>query len=454
MPDPIEQLSDFEPGVPMSPMSPAEIRRRGERRRRRNAVLAVGGAAAAVLLVAVPLAVVDGDDDGGGTPEPAQQPISTDDLLDASELPARPDLTPYEETLPEGQLLACAPAPPASLDEARGFRRDFRADFAEGPTEGPPNSVIRTEVLQFDDAAEAREAYDRAQGWLFGCPGGDNLARKGVSVTEYELEDGVGEWRLHEFYAPDICEECDAIRFDRMGIAQFGDRMVAVSLAEVGGPLEPEGLDQSMHDLFFAAVEKAGGEITGAAGASDLPSGPDSLDFPIETGLPEIDGEEFRMDGPGPEVDGVLLPEGFCGAGAWPADGTTGRLAVQVSGPEYGMTRELVTFISADEASLTISALRDAVQACPVVPGDEPANDLTLRTVDVDSGYDDATFAVTYGEGLGGTVFQFVRVGHAVLATAHGGEYSPSTVAAGARELNRENQQLTPLMCEYTEEGC
>ena len=454
MPDPIDELSSFEPGVPMSPMSPAEIRRRGERLRRRNTALAVGGAAAAVLLVVVPVAVFRSDDGGGGTPQPAQAPITADHLLTADELPVRDRLSPWEETMPDGQVLACAPQAPASLDETVAFRRDFRADVADAPSGEVPVSVIRTEVLQFDDATEARQAYDQAQGWVLGCPGGDDLARKGISVSSFELDGGgLGEWRLHEFYAPDICEECDAIRFDRMGIAQFDDRMVLVSLAEVGGPLEPEGLDDSMNELFQAAVAKAGGEITGASGSDEGSPEPESLDFPIDTGLP-VDDVDFTVEGPGPEIEGVPFPEGFCGAEHWPADGATGRLAVKATGPEYGMWRELVTFVSADEASLTVSALRDAVAECPTLPGSDPANDLTFEAHDVDSGYDDATFAYTYSQGLGGVVYQFVRVGHAVLATAHSGEYAPESTGPGARELSSQNEQLTALMCEYTEEGC
>jgi hypothetical protein len=51
-------------------------------------------------------------------------------------------------------------------------------------------------------------------------------------------------------------------------------------------------------------------------------------------------------------------------------------------------------------------------------------------------------------------VYQFVRVGHAVLGTAQYGEWIPETVAQGAEDLNGENTQLTPLMCEYSEKGC
>ena len=48
MPDPMDELSNFEPGVPVSPIPAAEVRRRGDRLRRRNTALAVGGAVAAI----------------------------------------------------------------------------------------------------------------------------------------------------------------------------------------------------------------------------------------------------------------------------------------------------------------------------------------------------------------------------------------------------------------------
>ncbi len=449
MPDPIDELSNFEPGVPVNPMSAAEVRRRGDRLRRRNTALVVGGAALAVALVAVPVAVFAGGDDGG-TPAPANPALTSDVLLTADEVPTRDRLAAWEETEPEGQTLACAPAAPAALDASSSVRRDFRADGADGPTDETPLSVVRTEVLQFDDAATAKEEYDQAQGWIVGCPGGKDLASKGVSVNTVEIEDGQGEWRQHDFYAPDICTECDAIRFDRMGVAQFDDRVVLVSLAEVGGPLEPEGLDASMDELFQAAVTKAGGEITGATGEGT--GGPAPLDFQLDLGI-RLDSDS-EVSGPGPDVEGILLPEGYCGAAAWPPADPTARLAVKVTGPEYAVWRELVTFDTADEAVAVVDDLRAAVEECPTLEGDEPANDLSFVSHDVDSGYDDATFSYTYAEGLGGVVYQFVRVGHAVLGTAQYGEWSPDTAATGAEELNGENTQLTPLMCEYADEGC
>ncbi len=285
--------------------------------------------------------------------------------------------------------------------------------------------MIRSQVLQFDSATEARAAYDQAQGWSFGCPGGDNLARKGVSVTSYELENGQGEWRLHEFYAPDICTECDAIRFERMGIAQWEDRMILVSLAEVGGPLEPEGLDESMMDLFDAAVAKADGVITGAGSsgeATEVPE-PEALGRPWTTGLDEPDGVEVTREGPGPRAQGAqeVSP---CEQTVWPVDGVD-RLAVTETGPGYSESREVVEFAGADDAAAVLADLRSAISACPTEvnefdPTDSPEIAWTVEPAD--TGYEDSvTFAQTYVDGMpGGAIWQFTRVGRAILVAIRG----------------------------------
>jgi hypothetical protein len=446
MPDPIEELTNFDPGASVNPIPAAEVRRRGERLRRRNRAL-VGGAVAAVLLVAVPVAVVARGDDGG-RPEPAG--LTPAALLTADEVPAREQLTGWREAPSGGEVLACAPQQNSLAEDAEAsVRRDFEADQAGMPAGETPVSVIKTSVLQFSDEASARDAYDRVQGWIEGCPGGADLAAKRVARYFLGIENGQAEGRRHDFYAPDICTECDAIRFDHMGVAQFSDRLVLVSFAEVGGPLEPEAMGDTMRELFMRAVSKAGGEVADASWTEPAPA----LDFPLDTGL--ISGSEFSVQGPRAGIEGVTFPEGFCDTDVWPSSTPLeGRLALKVTGPEFAQWRELVTFPSADEAVAVLAAIREAVESCPEVSGDEPANDLTFVSHPVDSGYDDTTFSYTYREGLGGVVYQFVRVGHAVLATAQSGEWAPETTPEGARQLNGENSQLTPLMCEYTQAGC
>jgi hypothetical protein len=448
MRDPIEELGNFDPGVPVSPLPAAEVRARGDRLRRRNTALVVGGAALAVALIVTPIAVFANRDGGGGRPEPAG--LTRGVLLIPDEVPARDRLTDWREAPEEGAVLDCAPQQNSLDDDAdSSVRRDFVADVAGSPPGEAPTAVIKTSVLQFSSEAAAREAYDRVQGWISGCPGGDDLAAKDVASYILGLEDGQGEGRRHDFYATDICTECDAIRFAHMGAAQFDNRLVLASYAEVGGPLEPEAMGETMRALFAGAVSKAGGDVADASWTEPAPA----LDFPLDTGL--VSGSEFTVTGPGAGVEGVTFPDGFCGTDMWPVPTPPeGRLALKVTGPEYAQWRELVTFPTADAAVAALAGISQAVEQCPAVSGDEPANDLAFVTHPVDSGYDDVTFSYTYSEGLGGVVYQFVRVGHAILATAQYGEWAPETVATGAEELNGENTQLTPLMCEYTQAGC
>jgi hypothetical protein len=455
MSDPDERLSSFDPGPSMNPLPPTEVRRQGERLRRRNTALVVGGAVAAVVLIAAPIAVFANRDDDV-KPQPAVPGLDQSVLLNADEVPVRDRLTQWREAEQQGPVLACAPDASVSLDETSSQRRDFAADVAGVPAGDLPVSVVRTEVLEFTDDAAAVAAYQTAQSWIVDCPGGEDSASPGgTAEATIDLEDGQGEWSRHDFFAPDICTDCDAIRFDRMGVAQFGDRVVLVSLAEVGGPLQPEGLDGSMDELFNAVVTRAGGQITGGTSSGSGSGGPapESLDFPLDLGLPQADGET-TVEGPDPGTEGVTFPEGFCGSDDWPVADLVSRLAVKVSGPEYGLWRELVTFEFEESASAMVDQLNAAVEACPTVTGDQAANDITFVSHDVDAGHEAATFAYTYREGLGGVIYQFVAVGHAVLATAQYGEWSPGTTGPGARQLNSENKQLTALMCEYTETGC
>ena len=74
-----------------------------------------------------------------------------------------------------------------------------------------------------------------------------------------------------------------------------------------------------------------------------------------------------------------------------------------------------------------------------------------------DTGYEDSvTFSLTYTDGLpGGTIWQFTRVGRAIIALSTRGEYSGGTlrVACGGA-AHRDHPHLTPAMCEYTDAGC
>ena len=77
MPDPIHELESFDPGAPMNPLPPSEVRRRGDRQRRRRTAGVALAAAAAVAVVATGGAVLAGGDRSDVQPAgPSPSPTS------------------------------------------------------------------------------------------------------------------------------------------------------------------------------------------------------------------------------------------------------------------------------------------------------------------------------------------------------------------------------------------
>lgn len=418
MPDPLDELAGFDPGPSMNPMPPADVRRLGDRLRRRNTAVAGVGAALAVALVAAPIAGLSGDDDN--RLEPAEPGLTSKVLLTADELPARKRLTEWQESVDqEGEVLACTPSPPAALDAEASVRRDFAADVAGAPAGEAPTAVVRTEVLRFADAATAEQYYDQASGWILGCPGGDDLAKKAAEANHtLDLEGGRGEVRRHDFYAPDICTECGAIRFDHMGVAVFGDRMVLVSFAEVGGPLQPEGLDATMQQLFGAAVTKAGGQITGgsSSGREESPAPPDLAGFPLAAGWPdESDNSDYRFDPPSRDNESMVTGDELTACGDTPPDtAPLDRLTARLTGPSDARVRELRLFPDTQEAVSFVAHLRNLYQSCPTSDtlGGPPTFTTTARAGSLGEESLDVRVA---SDGIGRSAITVVRIGDAVL---------------------------------------
>jgi hypothetical protein len=162
----------------------------------------------------------------------------------------------------------------------------------------------------------------------------------------------------------------------------------------------------------------------------------------------EADGE---VHPPSAEGDPVLFEP--CGREAFDV-GSRDQLFFQVVGPEYGDTRELRTYPSADQAVRQMEKLRAAVAACPHDPSSDPASAASWRTHSVDTGYDSFAAAQTYDQGLGGGVWLFTRVGRSILALVGGGEFATDTVwDALPPEVDR-TCRIAPSMCPFTEAGC
>jgi hypothetical protein len=182
------------------------------------------------------------------------------DLVTLDRVPARDRLGAWRQTeLADAPTLACQPERLAVLGADAMVAREFRANIAGSPASEPPSSAVNTAVLQFADESAASAAYETVAGWIEDCsaPESGLEPHKDDEFVQPAVEGGRGEWRLRTFLAPDVCTDCDAARFHRMGVAQVGDRLALVELAEVGGPLEPELLERTMSELFAEVVSAA-----------------------------------------------------------------------------------------------------------------------------------------------------------------------------------------------------
>jgi hypothetical protein len=195
----------------------------------------------------------------GVTTDPPKQKRSDSIALQLQDLPDRADLGDWAETAVtgNGSALACVPARVTDgLGAKTSLERRFAARTATANDDGPYAARIGETVLQFADPGAAGDAMQSVQSWLQDCAGPDLVKH---DVLASETVDGYGSWEVLLRSAQDFCggTECDAVWFDREALLRVGDRLVLVSMAEVGGPLEPDGLSASMHDLVDTAIKAA-----------------------------------------------------------------------------------------------------------------------------------------------------------------------------------------------------
>lgn len=274
MSDPIEErLDHFDPGRPVTPMNPAEVRRRGDRRRRRDIALATVGATVAVVLIATPIALFSGgeDDQSLDPANPVPTPtassglasLSDVNLLSAADLPSVKGFTDWKaHPGTPGRTLGCESESWVTLGADDSVTRDFGSHIPPGPANNSGSTddtaVVRTAVLQFADGDAAASAYGTVETLISECP--DGIAgQDAVSIGATQLTGaGAQVTRGWVYSAPAFCPEgCDAAWFERMGVAQVGDRLVLVSTVRLGGPLEPDGLDAEMNQVFGAVIDRA-----------------------------------------------------------------------------------------------------------------------------------------------------------------------------------------------------
>jgi hypothetical protein len=254
MTDPIEtELGAFRVATHFEAPDPAVVRRRGDRLRRRHASVKAGGAALALALVATPLLSLGRH--GGPAQPPVADRLVAGDALSLGDLPERPELGAWQHRPTTAAALACIPARVVdTLGAVETLQRRYGAHHGDSASQGPYAAQVRETVLAFAGPRSARAASDILTHRLrAGCAASD-LANPRPIESRTVPGPGVGRWELYVRTADDVCTECDAVNFDREAVLRVGDRVVLLSLSELGGPLQPKGLRSSMRALTTRAA--------------------------------------------------------------------------------------------------------------------------------------------------------------------------------------------------------
>jgi hypothetical protein len=445
MSDPLDELRNLSHlGGDVTPLPPAEVRRRGDvRRRRANALAAVGGVAA-IALIATPIAVL-----ASGNDRSAPTPVGT---------PDRSGVT----TIPDGFPLAMGyPDTNENLTPVRVGSADLLSDIAYCEVKAFPAtptqdlaSVTYTggedyrsrELAVYANEAEAQGLVDQFRATLATCPeetmGGTRQIYTLVPVAAGD--DAVA--MAHTYAGPG---DGPNLGLEVIEVVRVGN---AVLFSSGYGEGNSPGTDPADNAQPFldATAPLVGKLCVFAAGGCDpttpvVPSSDDiPSDFPITVDA-EKDGGDFTWQGPSADTQ-QDFPD-VCGTQPWPVAGLD-RLGFNVSGPEYGDQRALVSFATADQAVAEVQGIRDAVQACPL--DQNTRYDATPR----DTGYDSFTFGVSATNSLGSSGYQVTRVGRAVLVVATYGEGTRDSLPGYADALTTLTGKLTPAMCVFTEAGC
>jgi hypothetical protein len=220
--DPIHQLESFSEGLTVTPLSPSEVRRRGDRLRRRNSALAAVAAAAVVAVIATPFAVIaDNREDSG----PTNHSSVTDSPTPTNSAPQVPQVHEIPDDFP---ITAGAAAADGSETKWRGPSRATEGVFLPvlcGTTAWPPASqdslglnVTGPEyaddrtLVTFADADQAVAAVQAIRDATEACP-----AQQNALFDVLTADTGYDSFTLGSSYTDGLGS--DAWQFTRVGRA-------------------------------------------------------------------------------------------------------------------------------------------------------------------------------------------------------------------------------------------
>lgn len=471
MRDPIKDLENFnQPGTTVNHLTASEVRRRGDRMRRRNNILAGVGGVAAVVLIATPFAVFAGGDTDSA-PDPAPAPTSPTQGVETTWLQQIPSTFDLTENL-AGEDAGLTQSETPTIDDitmcgvsswlgAAGVTTPI-VDVLGTENSGGESLNARTLAL-FTGPDAAQSALETIRAGVLACPNDPNAspvprvydlvgADLGTDDSLVFTEQAKVDGALSDLFVTQVARTGNALYLAKTYSTEGGQAAVESTVALLATSSAPVIGNLCIFSAEPCTNTPPSSDPSEASGSGVPSNTAIPADFPIDTGLVAATADGGEMFGPGPRAKGVAELN-LCGTVVWPVEGDD-RLAATATGPEYSASRELITFGSADEAVAALVTIRDAVDACPEMAGDTRENDMFFAVLPVDASYDSATFGMTYRVGLGGGIWQFVRVGRSLLGTSVGGEYAPETIEAGADALNEGNKEVTSAMCIFTDEGC
>jgi len=136
--DPIHQLENFSEGLTVNPLSPSEVRRRGDRLRRRNAVTGAVAAAAVVAVMATPFVLLNHGDAKTDPGPTTNGPTPTE----ATTLPSSsPSATPGDD--PTGPRVAEIPD---DFPLIAGWPDPSQSEYGDKALKGPSRDLAALEI--------------------------------------------------------------------------------------------------------------------------------------------------------------------------------------------------------------------------------------------------------------------------------------------------------------------
>lgn len=442
----------------MNPLTPSEVRRRGDRMRRRNNGVMALGAAAAVAVVATSGVFVAGALDGtnDSAPGPAGDPSPTvveDVNLDGFPIAAGlGGVKPTDEDL-MGQLEYCGQQPlaglsPAAVRSAEMSGGDASVRRTVYLLDSPEASVAAHQSL-LDAAGECAEDPDNegdievhrdGEGWpgstvVLDRARGEQLPEPAVDVVDVvSAGSALLVTSTATYPAGDIDKNVATVRSD--------DQKVMLAMADFGE-----------YDAPAVDADQAGSGSR-PAGVTSIPD-----DFALDSGWPDDSQAEPGMGLEGPDASMDDLEFQACEQ-TWQEPEYVDRLRANWTNVEDGRARQLTTYDSADDAVAAVEDLISQQQACPADPEREDGyvNEREVRQVELGG----EAWAILERDTMDGNDSPFgasslvVRVGNAVLVVQHTGHsgYPSGNGNASIDAMSSQASTVIAEMCVFTDAGC